>query len=81
LNCKAVVLQVSNYIDRDLDAAVRQELEAHLLGCEDCTLIIRQTRLTIEIFCDEDPVQLDAGVHERLFEALRRRFRQSGTSI
>jgi anti-sigma factor RsiW len=73
-----VILEISNYIDRDIDAMLRQELEAHLAECEECTLMVHQTRYTIEIFCNEEPSDLDAEAHQRLFEALRSKLRQTG---
>lgn len=78
MNCKAVILEISNYIDRDIDAMLRREFEAHLAECEECTLVVRQTRYTIEILCKEDPAELDAEAHQRLFETLRSKLRQAG---
>jgi anti-sigma factor RsiW len=73
LNCKSVISEISNYIDGDLDAATKQELERHLDHCEDCKMVVDQTRLTVEIFCDSQPVELPAGVRSRLHEGLRGR--------
>jgi anti-sigma factor RsiW len=81
LNCKAVILEISNYIDRDIDAMLRQEFEAHLAECEECTLVVLQTRYTIEIFCNEEPSDLGADAHRRLFDALRSKLRQAGPGI
>jgi anti-sigma factor RsiW len=73
LNCKGVIREISNYIDGDLDLAVKQELERHLEHCEDCTMIVDQTRKSIEILCDSRPVSLPPDVKERLHTALRRK--------
>lgn len=78
MNCKAVILEISNYIDRDIDAMLQHEFEAHLAECEECTLMVRQTRYTIEIFCREEPADLDAASHQRLFEKLRSKLRLAG---
>jgi anti-sigma factor RsiW len=71
LNCKGVILEISNYIDGELDPAVMQELERHLGHCEDCTMILDQTRKSIEILCDSQPISLPAEIQDRLHEALR----------
>lgn len=71
MNCKGVIREISNYIDGELDAAVKQELERHLAHCEDCAMILDQTRKSIEILCDAQPVALPADIHERLHRALR----------
>jgi anti-sigma factor RsiW len=77
LNCKAVVREISNYIDGDLDAATKQEIERHLNHCEDCNLIVNQTKMTVDIFCDSKPVELPEEVRTRLHEALRRKMQKS----
>jgi anti-sigma factor RsiW len=71
LNCKGVIREISNYIDGDLDPVVRQELERHLEHCEDCTMIVDQTRKSIEILCDSRPVALPSDIRARLHIALR----------
>jgi anti-sigma factor RsiW len=73
LNCKSVIRELSNYIDGDLEPAVKQELERHLAHCEDCTMVVDQTRKTIELYCDSEPVALPKDVHNRLHESLRKK--------
>ena len=73
MNCKGVIRELSNYIDGDLDAVVKQELERHLEHCEDCTMIVDQTKKSIEILCDSRPVELPSDVRSRLHSALRKK--------
>jgi len=73
LNCKGVIRELSNYIDGDLDPAVKLELERHLGHCEDCTMIVDQTKKSIEILCDSKPVELPSDVRSRLHAALRQK--------
>jgi len=74
LNCKGVIREISNYIDGELDLTIRQELERHFEHCGDCTLILDQTRKSIEILCDSEPIPLSAEVQSRLRAALREKF-------
>ncbi len=76
MNCKSVVREISNYLDGDLDAATKQELESHFDECEDCKMVVDQTKLTVEIFCDSKPVELPSEVRARLHEALRRKMQE-----
>jgi anti-sigma factor RsiW len=76
LNCKSVILDLSNFIDGELDPAVRQELERHLEDCEDCKMVVDQTKLTVEVFCDSESVELPPDVKFRLHEALRRKLHE-----
>jgi len=76
LNCDGVIREISNYIDGDLDAAMKQELERHLDHCEDCAMVVNQTKMTVEIFCDSQPVELPTDVRSRLHDALQRKLRE-----
>lgn len=76
MNCKSVVREISNYLDGDLDAATKHELERHFDHCEDCKMVVDQTKLTVDIFCDSKPVELPKEVRARLHEVLRRKMRE-----
>ena len=78
MNCKKVIREISNYLDGDLELSARQELERHLEHCDDCRMTVDQTKLTVEIFCDEEPVELPAEVKSRLHDALQRKIQDKG---
>ncbi len=78
MNCKGVIREISDYIDGDLDLSVKQELERHLEDCGDCKMVVDQTRLTVEVFCDSKPVELPAEVRSRLHDALHRKLHEKG---
>ena len=68
-----MILELSSYIDGDLDIETMEQLEFHLRGCEDCRMVVDQTKRTLQIFCGEEAVELPAGVRSRLHDALRRK--------
>jgi anti-sigma factor RsiW len=78
LNCKGVIREISNYIDGELELPAKQELERHLEHCGECNLVVNQTRLTVEIFCDSKPIELPGEVKSRLHDALRRKLSERG---
>lgn len=78
MNCKSVIREISNYIDGDLDAATKQEFERHLDHCEDCAMVVNQTKMTVDVFCDSELVELPVEVRSRLHEGLRRKMRKPG---
>ena len=78
MNCKGVILEISNYIDGELDLSEKQELERHLEHCEECKMVVDQTRLTVDIFCDSKPVELPGDVKSRLHDALHRKLSAKG---
>ena len=76
MNCKGVILEVSNYLDGELELSVRQELERHLEHCGECKMVVDQTRMTVNVFCDSKPIELPADVKSRLHDALRRKLKE-----
>ena len=79
MNCKGVIRELSNYIDGDLDPGLKTELERHLEHCEDCTMIVDQTKKSIEILCDSKPVELPSDVRSRLHAAMRQKLSRKPT--
>jgi anti-sigma factor RsiW len=77
LNCEEVIHELSDYIDGGLAGTLQQELESHLEECSDCKLVVNQTKKTIEIFCDSEPIELPVEVRSRLHDALRRKFKEA----
>ena len=76
MNCRGVILEVSNYLDGELELSVRQELERHLEHCGECKMVVDQTRMTVNVFCDSKPVELPADVKSRLHDALRHKLKE-----
>lgn len=77
MNCDGVIRHVSSYIDGELGAAVVEEIELHLRDCPDCTIFVRQTKLTVSMYHDLDLVDLPSDVSARLHETLRRKIREA----
>ena len=78
MNCKGVIRELSSYIDGELEPAIKEQLKRHLEHCEDCKLVVDQTKKTVEIFCDSEPVELPTDIRTRLHQALRRKIAPSG---
>ena len=76
MKCKGVIREISDYIDGELEFSVKQELERHLEHCGDCKMVVDQTRLTVNVFCDSTPVELPGDVKSRLHDALRRKLQE-----
>ena len=73
MNCKGLIIELTEYLDDSLDASVRVELELHLAKCENCRVVVNTTRKTIEIFCNAEPAPLPEDVRGRLHDALVKR--------
>jgi predicted anti-sigma-YlaC factor YlaD len=77
VNCKTMIVELDNYLDQDLDPALRASIEEHLLKCKKCRLIVDTTKKTIEIYCNAEPAPLPAETRERLHQALVNHLRRS----
>ena len=73
MNCKGVIREISDYLDGELELSAKQELEHHLEDCGDCKMVVDQTRLAVDVFCDSEPIELPPDVKSRLHDALRRK--------
>jgi anti-sigma factor RsiW len=77
LNCTNAIHEISNYIDGELEATVRIQLEEHFRECEGCATIVRQTEVTIRIFSSHQPADMPKDVRSRLHESLKRKLHKS----
>lgn len=78
MNCKGVIREISNYLDGELGLSAKQDLEKHLDHCQECKMVVDQTKLTVDVFCDSELVELPSDVKSRLHEALRRKLGGKG---
>jgi len=76
MNCRGLILELSSYLDGELDAAVVAEIKVHLDRCEDCRIIVDTTKQTIGLYCNCQPVALPEDVRKRLHEGLLKRLGQ-----
>ena len=70
-NCQALLGQISDYVDGELNPDLCTELERHLGNCENCRVVFDTLKKTIELYQvtnQTDP--LPKGVKERLFYKL-----------
>lgn len=73
MKCKTLVLELTDYLDGELDPGLKEELELHLLKCKDCRLIVNTTKKTIEIYCNSDAAPLPEDARHRLQQAIKQK--------
>jgi len=76
LKCREAIQEISNFLDGDLNDRLRKELERHFGECEECNLVVVQTKKMIEIFIQSEPRDLPHEVRNRLHGTLRKKLRQ-----
>ena len=65
IDCEHVILQISNYIEGEVDADLRARIEAHVRGCKHCAAILDGTNNTLRLLADGKALDLPAGFSER----------------
>lgn len=73
MNCREAIREVSNFIDGEVGNALRRELEQHFAECEECNLVVVQTKKTVEFFIESEASELPLDVKTRLHGTLRKR--------
>lgn len=72
IDCNHVWDHISAYIDGEVDAALRAEIDHHLETCEICSAILDSTRNVVVLIADDRVFELPAGFSTRLHDRLDR---------
>lgn len=75
MSCKNTLIQLSDFLDGELDPALAEELKKHLAACDDCRVVVDTTRQTIQLYCNAEPIPLPEDVEKRLQQALARKLK------
>jgi anti-sigma factor RsiW len=70
IDCKHVWQYISAYIDGDVDAVLRAEIDRHLEHCEICSAVLDSTRNVVVLMADDRVFEIPAGYSERLHQRL-----------
>ena len=78
LDCKHVWECISAYIDNDVEAALRAEIDRHLETCEICSAVLDSTRNVVILIADDRVFELPVGYSDRLHARLREEIASGG---
>ncbi len=80
IRCEDVWNEISNYLEGEVDPALRAAMEEHFRGCKHCTAVLDGTRNVIHLYGDERMVDVPLGFSQRLHRRLEDNMpRQRGT--
>lgn len=68
--CQEVLRRVSDYLDGEVPAQLREEIEKHLASCRHCAATYDSVHNTLVIIGDERTFTLPVGFSERLRKRL-----------
>ena len=78
LKCDEVWREVSNYVDGEVDAALRTSMDEHFRTCARCASVLAGTRNVVALYGDERVLEVPAGFGGRLEKRLARDSAGSG---
>ena len=70
-SCQELLAELGNYLDEQVAAEVRQELEVHLSHCRTCRVLIDSTRKTLKIVTECRSFELPADLSARIMAKIR----------
>jgi hypothetical protein len=77
ISCADFMAEFGNYLEGDVAAGVRQELESHLSHCETCTVLLDSTRKTLKIVTDTGSFTLPEATFKPIAEEIMARIRKN----
>lgn len=78
VNCEQVWQEISNYLEGDLDTALRARMDEHFRSCKRCASVLEGTRNVIGLYSDERMIETPSGFGRRLERRLAQENRVSG---
>jgi predicted anti-sigma-YlaC factor YlaD len=68
--CKSLLGSLSDYVDGIAQEQICQEIERHLIDCDDCRVVVDTLKKTISLYHASVAAELPLDMRERLFMRL-----------
>src|ERR1700722_20813867 len=76
LNCEQVWAEISNYVDGEVELALRSAMDEHFKTCQRCTSVLEGVRNVTQLYGDERMLEVPAGFSRRLEKRIARDVRE-----
>lgn len=70
MKCSDLLKQLNEYLDDEIDAQTKAELDDHLHWCKDCYVVCDTTKKTIEIYRHNEVYVLPEQIRAKLETAI-----------
>jgi predicted anti-sigma-YlaC factor YlaD len=70
VKCTEFLKELTDYLDGTMDSATRVELEEHLQWCHNCYVVCNTTKMTIEIYRNNEVYDLPDPLRTKLQTAI-----------
>jgi predicted anti-sigma-YlaC factor YlaD len=71
--CEDVLAELSGYLDDELAADIRRQIEEHMQHCNTCRAVYDSTKKTLSIVTDSGSFELSEDVSSRISRSIRSR--------
>ena len=78
-SCEEVLAELSEYMDEQLSAGLRKQIEEHMVHCRNCRAIYDSTRKTLRIVTESGSFELSNDVSKRVAERIQSKIRANQT--
>ena len=70
IECMHVFQHISSYIDDEVPADVRAQMESHFKDCKHCVAVLDGTRNIVQLLGDERTFDVPSGFSQRLYRKI-----------
>jgi predicted anti-sigma-YlaC factor YlaD len=70
-SCEDVLAGLSDYMDEGVTAAIRRQIEEHMVHCRSCRAVYDSTRKTLRIVTDTGAFELSEEVSARIAQNIQ----------
>jgi anti-sigma factor RsiW len=70
ISCHKIWREISNYLDHDVEPAVRERMERHFANCRHCAALIDSTHNVLVLIGDDRAFAVPADFSKRLYAKL-----------
>ena len=72
ISCVEVWRRISDYLDDEISAEMRERMKAHFKACAHCTAVLDGTRNVVELVGDGRVFEMPDGFSKRLYKKLQK---------
>jgi hypothetical protein len=80
VTCKQFLQELNDYLDPNVDAALKANLESHVNKCPNCFVIVDTTLKTLQVYKGMEQKAIPEDVEARLWKAIERKMAERGKS-
>ena len=71
ISCIEVWREISNYVDDEVDPALKARMEAHFQVCAHCKAVLDGTRNVVRLIADGVEYEIPEGFSKRLYNKIK----------